>query len=179
MNKTLKLVISVVICQLAGIVGSIFTTPEISGWYKTLNKPFFQPPNWLFGPVWTLLFLLMGISLYLVWGNNWQIKFEFGNLKGKAWNKYSQKFWIGNWQKANLILVFVVQLGLNVLWSYLFFKMHNLGLAFFGLLALWFAILYTILNFYRVSKYSAYLLIPYILWVSFAGILNLAVWLIN
>lgn len=179
MNKAVKLVISVVICQLAGGLGSIFTAPEIANWYAKLNKPFFQPPNWLFGPVWTLLFLLMGISLYLVWENNWQIKNLLGNYKGKAWNKYSEKFWIGSWQKANLILVFATQLGLNVLWSVLFFGMHNLGLAFFELLMLWFAILYTILNFYRVSKTAGYLLVPYILWVSFAGILNLAVWLIN
>lgn len=179
MNKLVKLVISVVICQLAGGVGSIFTVSEIATWYAVLNKPFFQPPNWLFGPVWTLLFLFMGISLYLVWEKNWQIKFDFGKLKGKAWNKYSEKFWMGSWQKANLILIFCAQLVLNVLWSVIFFSMHNLGLAFFELVMLWFAILYLIFNFYRVSKISSYLLVPYILWVSFAGILNLAVWLIN
>lgn len=179
MSKLVKFIVSIVICQLAGIVGSVFTTPEINGWYRTLNKPSFQPPNWLFGPVWTLLFLLMGVALYLVWAKNWQIDFAIGKFDKKSWNNFSLKFWSGSWQKTNIILIFALQLLLNILWSYIFFGMKNLGMAFFEIMALWIAILYTILNFYRVSKKAAYLLLPYILWVTFAGVLNFAVWMLN
>jgi len=173
-----RLIFCIAICELAGGIGSIFTFPEIGAWYKALIKPGFNPPNWVFGPVWTALFFLLGISLYLVWNKNWKIKNKFGkDIKG--WNPWSEKFWQGKWQKENVILVFCLQLFLNVLWSVLFFRMHLPGVAFFEILMLWFAILYTIVNFYRVSKTSAYLLIPYILWVSFAAILNLNIFLLN
>lgn len=178
-NNLLKLVVSIIICELAGSIGAIFTTPAINSWYKTLNKPFFNPPNWIFGPVWTTLFVLMGISLYLVWTKKLVIKNEIGFKHKKAWNSLSQKFFNGALQKENIILVFAFQLVLNVLWSVIFFGAQNMGLAFFELLMLWVAIAYTIINFYRVSKVAALLLIPYILWVSFAGILNYFLWTIN
>jgi len=174
-----KLISSIIICVFDGAVGSIFTTAEIGGWYKGLNKPVFNPPNWIFGPVWTLLFILMGISLYLVWSKKFVVKNELKIGHRKAWNHFSQKFYNGVWQKENIIIIFGTQLVLNVLWSAVFFGMHSPGVAFFELLMLWFAILYTIMNFYRVSKEAAYLLIPYILWVSFAGILNLSIFLLN
>jgi len=177
-NKVIKLSISIIICEFAGVIGSIFTTPSIGGWFKNLNKPSFNPPNWIFAPVWSLLFLLMGISLYLVWEKNWVVKNKIG-LQKKAWNRYSEKFWQGSWQKANIILIFSVQLFLNILWSVVFFGKHSPNVAFFVLLMLWFAILSTIINFYRVSKASAYLLLPYILWVSFAGVLNFYLWILN
>jgi len=178
-NNLIKLLLSVIICELAGIVGSIFTVPSTNGWYGTLNKASINPPNWIFGPVWTILFLLMGISFYLVWSKNFTAS-QSPKISGiKAWNPWSQKLWTGSWQKANVILIFALQLVLNTCWSIIFFGLRQPGLAFFELLALWFAILYTIINFYRVSKPASYLLIPYILWVSFAGFLNLSIWLLN
>lgn len=178
-NNLVKLLISIIVCELAGAVGSIFTTPSINSWYISLVKPPFNPPNWIFAPVWTILFVLMGISLYLVWYNNFTVKNQIGNSKIKAWNSLSQKFFTGPLQKANIIIIFGVQLFLNVLWSIIFFGMHSPGLAFFEMIMLWVAIVYTIINFYRVSKASAYLLIPYILWVSFALVLNLSIFILN
>jgi len=175
-NNIFKLIVSIVICELAGVIGSVFTASAISGWYAGLAKPALNPPNWVFGPVWTLLYLLMGISLYLVWKNNWKVENHILEGERKPWNYLSERFWTGSWQKGNVIAIFGIQLILNILWSFIFFGLKNPGLAFFEILALWFAILYTIINFYRVSKASAYLLLPYILWVSFAGYLNYSIW---
>jgi translocator protein len=182
-NNLLKLLLSIIICELAGAIGSFFTFSEINIWYKGLNKPFFNPPSWIFGPVWTILFVLMGVSLYLVWSKKWGDSVGFLNKIGgenrKAWNTWSQRFFNGTWQKANIILIFVLQLVLNIAWSIIFFGMHFPGAAFFELLMLWFAIVFTIINFYRVSKTAALLLLPYILWVSFAAILNYFIWILN
>jgi len=178
-KKVIKLLFCIIICQLAGVVGSLFTAPEIDSWFKTLIKPSFSPPNWLFAPVWTILFLLMGISLYLVWDKNWVVKNEIGNSKQKIWNSWSRELAIGKWQKINIILIFAFQLILNILWSVIFFGMHSPMVAFFEVLTLWVAILFTIVNFYRVSKLAAYLLVPYIVWVSFAAILNCFLWILN
>ena len=178
-NNFLKLLTSIIVCELAGFIGSVFTMPEINTWYKSLNKPSFNPPDWIFGPVWTILFVLMGISLYLIWTKKWQPKNKIGKKKTKAWNSLSQKFLSGSWQKANIILIFITQLILNILWSVIFFGMHSPGIAFFELLMLWFAIIFMIINFYRVSKTASLLLFPYILWVSFAARLNLFIWIIN
>lgn len=149
-----KLVISIFVCQLVGIIGSFFTASSVSSWYPTLVKPAFNPPNWVFSPVWITLFVLMGVSLYLVWE------------KGFRENKTA-------------ITIFGVQLGLNVLWSILFFGLKSPLLAFIEIIFLWAAILLTILKFYKISKWSAYLLIPYILWVSFAAVLNFAIFYLN
>jgi len=178
-TKIYKLLISIIICEMAGVVGSFFTTTEINGWYKSLNKPSFNPPGWIFGPVWTTLFVLMGISLYLIWENKWEPKNKINFKNKKSWNKTSQKLLSGSWQKANIIIIFATQLILNVLWSVIFFGMHSPEVAFFELIMLWFAILFTIINFYRISKIAALLLTPYILWVSFAGVLNYFVWILN
>jgi tryptophan-rich sensory protein len=178
-NKPIKFFISIIICELAGVIGSLFTTSQINDWYKGLNKPFFNPPSWIFGPAWTILFVLMGISLYLVWLKKWEPKNKIVSQKAKAWNSLSQKFFTGTWQKANIILIFATQLILNVLWTIIFFGMHSPAAAFFELLMLWFAIVFTIVNFYRVSKTAALLLLPYILWVSFAAILNYFLWQMN
>jgi len=148
MMKLIKLIASIIICQLAGIIGAVFTTPSIAGWYAGLNKPFFNPPNWVFGPVWILLYLLMGLSLYLVW---------------------SQKDGAG---KKTALIFFAIQLGLNSLWSIIFFGLHLPLIAFAELLILMLFIVLTIIKFLPLSKISAYLLIPYLLWVSFASILN-------
>jgi tryptophan-rich sensory protein len=151
----MKLVISIIICQLAGMIGSVFTMPAIPGWYANLNKPSFSPPNWLFGPVWILLYTLMGISLYLVW-----------NQKGSVGTKTA-------------LIFFAVQLGLNTLWSLIFFGLRLPLAAFLEILVLWLFILLTILKFFPISKVAAYLLIPYLLWVSFASLLNFYIFRLN
>jgi tryptophan-rich sensory protein len=154
-QRAKRLVISLIIPQLAGLVGSLFTAPNIAGWYAGLNKPWFVPPNWLFAPAWTTLFILMGLAIFLVWENKGSL-----SLRGDY-------------------LPFWVQLGLNVLWSVLFFGMRSplLGLGEIGIL--WVAILWNIIVFWRVRKASGYLLVPYLGWVSFASLLNLYVWLLN
>lgn len=150
MNKFLKLLIAIVICEGAGLIGSFFTIASVNTWYITLNKPFFNPPSWVFGPVWTILYLLMGISLYLVWGNK----------------KISLKwFWI--------------QLILNSLWSIIFFGLKNPTFAFFGIVLLWLAIAMTIKSFWKHNKTASWLLVPYLLWVTFASVLNLSIVLLN
>ncbi len=151
----IKLFISILVTQLAGIVGALFTTPSISGWYAGINKPSFNPPNWLFGPVWTVLYLLMGVSLYLVW---------------------SQKGGVGT---KSALVFFGIQLGLNMLWSIIFFGMQMPSLAFAEILILLTFIVLTIVKFYPISRWSAYLLVPYALWVSFASILNFAIFRLN
>jgi translocator protein len=150
-----KLIVSIVICQLAGLVGSFFTFPAVSTWYLTLNKPSFNPPSWLFGPVWTFLFLLMGISIYLIW------------TKGPSLNN------------SKAFEFFIIQLVLNILWSVLFFGLHSPLAAFIEIILLWIAILLTIIYSFKVSKSVSYLLIPYILWVTFASVLNLSIYLLN
>lgn len=140
---------------MAGIVGSFFTVKSVSGWYSTLNKPSFNPPNWLFGPVWVTLYTLMGVSLFLIWQQK---------------EKTDIKPALG---------IFAVQLILNTLWSVIFFGLHQPFFAFIEIIALWASILMTILVFHKVSGIAAYLLIPYFLWVSFAGILNFFLWRMN
>jgi len=177
MKNIYKFIISIILCQLAGVVGSVFTTPAINTWYATLKKPSFTPPGSFIGAVWVILFFLMGISLYLVWSKNWQAAVTTPTQK--AWNRFSEKLWSGNWREENAVLIFSLQLILNILWSIIFFGLKLPNWAFFELIALWFAILYTIANFYRISKSAAYLLVPYILWVTFAGFLNFVLWRMN
>ncbi len=149
-----KLIVSIGVSFLAGVVGSIFTFSAIPTWYATLAKPSFNPPNWLFGPAWTILYILMGIALYLIWTSATQ-------------------------NKKIAYMAFFVQLILNALWSIIFFGAHNLGLAFGEIVLLWLAIIWTILEFRKISKPAGYLLIPYIFWVTFAAILNFSVWRLN
>ncbi|MCJ7498140.1 MAG: tryptophan-rich sensory protein [candidate division Zixibacteria bacterium] len=156
LNDVLKLVISLIICQLAGFIGSLFTTPAIPSWYATLVKPSFTPPNWVFAPVWTTLFLLMGISAFLVW------------RKG-----------IEN-PRVNLALrLFIIQLILNIIWSVLFFGLRSTLLGLVEIIILWTFILFTILYFFKVSKIAGILLLPYFVWVSFAAVLNFSIWRLN
>ncbi len=154
--EILKLIISIAVCQLAGFVGSLFTTPSIPTWYAALRKPSFNPPNSVFGPVWTTLFLLMGISVYLIW------------RKG-VHDRYVRI----------ALLIFIVQLLLNVLWSFLFFGLHNPSSAFVEIIILWLAILATLIAFIKISKPAGILLLPYLLWVSFAVVLNFSLWKLN
>ncbi len=152
MKKIWKLIISIMLPFLASIIGGLFTESSASSWYATLIKPPFNPPSWVFGPVWTILYLLMGISLYLVWA--------------KKYDRTSFMF-------------FGVQLFLNALWSILFFGMKSPFYAFIEIIFLWVAILITTFYFYKINKISAYLLIPYILWVSFAAVLNFSIFILN
>ena len=175
----LKLITSIIICEAAGIIGSIFTAPSVKDWYPYLLKPSFNPPDWLFAPVWTILFLLMGISLYLVRAKKWESNVSSEEKKEKAWNPISTKLWRGEWREENAIMIFYLQLVLNILWSIIFFGFRAFDIAFIEILMLWFAILYTIINFYRISKPAGYLLIPYLLWVSFASVLNFYIWWLN
>jgi len=179
-NNIIKFFISIIICQLAGIIGSFFTAPAVSSsWFIELKKPSFFPPNWLFAPAWIILYFLMGVSLFLVWKKNWGITVIAGEQEKQFWNPVSKKLWTGSWKEENAVLIFSLQLVLNTLWSFIFFGLKSPGIAFFEILILWFSIIYLIANFYRISKTSAYLLLPYILWVSFAAFLNFSVWQLN
>jgi tryptophan-rich sensory protein len=151
----LKLIASVILCQLAGFLGSLFTIPAIPTWYQTLNKPFFNPPNWIFSPVWISLFFLMGLSLFLVWRRRGHPKFKIA------------------------LIFFFVQLILNIFWSVAFFGLRSPLLGLIDIILLWIAILLTILNFLKVSKIGGLLLIPYLIWVSFAALLNFSLWILN
>ena len=154
--EILKLVMSIVICQLAGVIGSVFTTPAIPTWYATLKKPSFTPPNWVFSPVWITLFVLMGIAAFLVWNKG----------LGDRWVKIA-------------LSIFAAQLILNVLWSVMFFGLRSPLAGLIDIAVLWIAILVTILYFLKVSNMAGILLIPYILWVSFAAVLNFSIWRLN
>ena len=155
-NNTLKLIIAIVVSELAGIIGSVFTTPSIAGWYATLARPALNPPAWVFGPVWTTLFALMGISAFLVWK--------------KGLDRKDVKTALG---------IFLGQLVLNTLWSIIFFGLHSPAGAFVEIIFLWLAILATIIDFAKISRPTVWLLLPCILWVSFAGYLNFSIWMLN
>ncbi len=151
-----KLAVSIVACQMAGFIGSIFTTKSIPTWYASLERPSIAPPNWVFAPVWTTLFVLMGISAFMIW--------RLG-LKRK-----DVKVALG---------FFIAQLVLNTLWSVIFFGLRSLGGAFFEIVILWLSILFTIILFFKISRPAAYLLFPYIAWVSFASYLTYSYWALN
>lgn len=155
-NNFWKLIISVLVCLSVGFIGSIFTTPSIPTWYATLNKPSFNPPNWLFAPVWTTLFILMGIAAFLIWRKG---------LKKKA--------------VKNALIIFLLQLVFNTLWSFLFFKFHSPFWALVDIAVLWVLILLTLIKFWKISKAAGILLIPYLLWISFASILNYFIYRLN
>jgi benzodiazapine receptor len=151
-----KLVVSIVACLAAGAIGSIFTRSAIPTWYATLEKPVFSPPNWLFAPVWTLLYILMGIAAFLVW------------RKGSD-----------DRQVKTALIVFLIQLIINASWSVVFFGLES---PLFGLVVisvLWVVILVTVIQFYKISRAASVLLWPYLLWVTFAAVLNSSIWLLN
>ena len=152
----LKFIASIALCYLVAFLGSVFTFSSIPTWYAQLNKPFFNPPNWVFAPVWTILYFLMAVSLYIIWNKN---------LENKKQDK--------------AIKIFIFQLTLNLLWSLVFFGLHQPLLGLITIIILWFSIFITIKYFYKLSKPSGYLLVPYILWVSFASVLNFAIVVVN
>lgn len=148
-----KLFLSVVLCELAGLLATPFTIAAIPTWYVTLNKPFFSPPNWLFGPVWTMLYLLMGIALYLVWKQGW-------NKKQVRW----------------AMTAFLLQLFFNFTWSLAFFGLRSPLAGLINIVLLIGLILWTMKEFKPLSKTAFYLLVPYLVWASFATLLNAAIW---
>lgn len=158
MANIIKLIVSIALPLAAAGIGSYFTTPQIPGWYQGLEKPFFSPPNYLFGPVWTILYTLMGIAFYLIWKNNDQKK-KINKAKGTEF--------------------YFAQLFVNIFWSFAFFGLKSPLFGFIVILLLWFLIYKTIKTFYKVDKTASYLLYPYIAWVSFATILNLAIFILN
>jgi tryptophan-rich sensory protein len=159
-NRTLisglKLLVSIGVCVGAGLIGSIFTRGSITSWYAFLQKPAFTPPAWLFAPVWFFLYILMGIAVFVVWQKG--IK-QFNVREG--------------------VIIFVIQLVLNILWSFAFFGLRSPISGLLIIVPLWTAILLTIIYFYRVSRIASILLIPYIIWVSFATVLNLSIYIMN
>ncbi|MFH0951487.1 MAG: TspO/MBR family protein [bacterium] len=155
-NQALLLVVALLFAQLAGWFGSIFNFVSLADWYPTLAKPGFMPPGWLLGPVWTALFLLMGYALFLILKGHWHKK-----------------------QRNLAMLVFLVQWLLNISWSFIFFVWQNPLLALVEIIILWLAIMWNIIVFYRLNKTAAYYLLPYLLWVTFALVLNANIVVLN
>jgi len=152
----IKLIICLALTFSAALIGSLFTRSAVPDWYATLNKPSFTPPDWLFGPVWIILYLLMAISAFIVWQKR-----------------------LANPAVRVALILYLIQLILNALWSVIFFGLKSPLVAFIEILLLWSAIVVTILAFARVSITAALMLVPYILWVSFAAVLNFSIWLLN
>ena len=150
------LVLCIAIPLIIGLIGSVFTMPEVGGWYAGLQKPSFNPPAWLFGPVWTLLYILMGISLWLV-------------IRGGISSRPVQQ----------AVALFAVQLGLNLAWSIIFFGMHLIAAAFIEILILFAFIVATTLTFKRINPSAGWLFVPYICWTAFASVLTGTLWLLN
>lgn len=154
-NQIGKLIAAVLLPLAVGGVAGLFTTEAIPTWYAKLNQPSFNPPNWIFGPVWTTLYLLMGISFFLIW------KLEAGKERNQA------------------MVIFLVQLLLNFCWSFFFFYFKMIGLALIEILLLWSAIVFMLVRFYKLKPVAAYINIPYLLWVTFATALNAAYFILN
>ena len=154
-KQAIGLIVFIVVCLGAGGLGAIATTPEIDGWYKTITKPTWNPPDYVFGPVWTTLFITMAIAGWLVW-------------KPAGF-------------KAVMVplSLFGIQLVLNVAWSWVFFGLHQPGWAVIEIIVLWAVILATTVTFFRSSKVAGWLMVPYLAWVSFASVLNFVIWRLN
>lgn len=139
------------LCLGAGGLGAWATTPEIDGWYRSITKPDWNPPDWIFGPVWTTLYVMMGLAAWMIWKP-------------------------AGWKPARFPLaLFVWQLILNVAWSWIFFNQHQLGWAFAEILVLWAVILATTIAFFRVQQLAGWLMVPYLCWVSFTSLLNFVI----
>ncbi len=156
MKNLPKFIAAIIGCELVGLLSTPVTIQAIPAWYTTLNKPSFAPPNWLFGPAWTTLYLLMGIAFYLIWIQDWK----------KTKVKTAGRF-------------FLIQLFFNFLWSFLFFGLRSPLLGLIDIMVMWIFIVMTMNKFYPLSKPAFYLMVPYLLWVSFATILNFSIALLN
>lgn len=151
-NDWISLLVFLAACFAVAVLGSVATSPEIPRWYATLRKPSWTPPNWLFAPVWTALYAMMAIAAWLVWKR-------------------------AGWSLA--LTLFSIQLVLNLVWSFIFFKFHSPPLALIDIVLLWAAIAATIVKFAAVSQIAALLLVPYLIWVTFATALNFSIWRLN
>jgi benzodiazapine receptor len=147
----------ILLSGLAGAVGTAFTSKSVTTWYVTISKPSFTPPGWVFGPAWTVLYIMMGIALYLVW--------ERSSVPGA----------VTPWAFA----LFFVQLAFNAMWSVFFFGQRNIGVALVDIALLWAAVLVTMLVFWQISRVAGALFIPYLAWVTFAAALNYSIWRLN
>jgi translocator protein len=167
-----KLIISLILPHLAGLIGSFFTVSSIPNWYSTLEKPIFNPPNWIFGPMWLLLYTLMGISVYLIWEKSKKSKFSF----------FSDFLFVKKTKKHKIrmaVSLFWLHLIFNATWSIMFFGLKSPEIAFVNILLIWAFIIVLFVQFYDIRKLAAYLLIPYFLWVSFASVLNFYIMYLN
>jgi translocator protein len=170
-NNFFKLVIAIGVSELAGIIGSFFTVSAIPNWYSTLVKPEMNPPSWVFGPVWITLYALMGVAAFLIWSSCAPTDTEaIADKKASEDKKQRIKIALG---------VFGIQLFLNAIWSIIFFGLHSPGWALINIILLWLAIIWTMVVFYKISKPATYLLIPYLLWVSFAIYLSYSIFILN
>jgi len=158
MNKYTRILVLVATCLVVGYFSSLVTQESVNTWFPTIKKPVFNPPNWLFAPVWTTLYVMMGIAGGLVWH-------EIDSPRKEEVKK--------------AMLFFAIQLGLNALWSYLFFGLKNPLLALIEIVLLWLMIYETYIKFSKINKFSGYLFVPYLLWVSFATVLNASIWWLN
>ncbi len=155
-SRVRNLLVFIAVAQAAGLIGTFFTFDAIPTWYPTLAKPWFSPPNWIFGPVWTTLYTLMGIAAFFVWEKRFQ---KTHASRGMNW------YW--------------AQLFLNAIWSPIFFGAKQLGWALIVIALLWVAILFTIREFWKIRPRYGVLLLPYLAWVSFASVLNYQLWMLN
>jgi tryptophan-rich sensory protein len=157
MNKTLtlKFLISILLPLSLGAIAGMFTSQSVPDWYATLNRPSFNPPNWIFGPVWTTLYILMGISFFLIW------KQVASKVRNRA------------------ILIFLLQLVLNFAWSFIFFYFNMIGLALVEIILLWISIVMMMVVFYKIKPIASYINIPYLFWVTFATVLNASYYFLN
>lgn len=156
MSNIVKAIIAIAIPLMVGATSGFFTVTGVESWYQTIQKPLWNPPNWIFGPVWTTLYIMMGVALFLVWKED-----TSEELKKIAFT------------------LFAIQLILNFFWSFIFFNQQQPGWALVEIIAMWVFILLTIFAFAQVNKTAAWLLVPYISWVSFATILNYTIWQLN
>ncbi|MBU4315549.1 tryptophan-rich sensory protein [Patescibacteria group bacterium] len=158
-KQIFQLIGSIILCQLAGLLGSLFTIGAIDGWYQALNKPFFNPPSWLFGPVWTMLYTLMGVAFYLLWTRTPQL---FKRNESK-----------------NLVFLFLIHLVFNAIWSPIFFGLHQIAFALVIIIVMVISLTYIMYKAWNIDRRVTYILIPYLAWILFASILNLALLILN
>jgi tryptophan-rich sensory protein len=156
LSNRVKLVLSLAIPQVVAAIGAYFTITGTGSWYMDIDKPSWNPPSWVFGPTWTILYVLMGVAFFLVWKER-----------------------VRTTGKRAAMIAWVVQLLLNVFWTIIFFNRHAIGWALVEIAALWLAIVLTIILFLRVNRTAALLLLPYLAWVTFATILTSAIWKLN
>lgn len=154
--KPVAFLINIVITLGIGALGGLATSESVKTWYPTLNKPSFNPPNWLFAPVWTSLYILIGIAAYLVWIKRDKIA-----------------------HFPRVLAIYFIQLILNLCWSFIFFSLHEIGFALFEIMILLIVIVVNAIAFYKIDKWAGYLFIPYILWVSFASFLTYSIFMLN